>query len=449
MGWDSVRQRLKDMDLSVRSSALTDMVDACASGAVECAPASNLVNLHIHTIFSYSGYGHSPMSLAWLAKEKGWRAVGTVDFDVLDGVDETMTALDRVGVRGAAGLETRVFLPEHANWEFNSPGEPGIIYYVGVGFVSSAPAPAAEATLTDMRERAAQRNREMTARINAFLAPVVADYDRDVLPLTPSGNATERHILVAYDIAARKRFPMRADLLAYWADKLSVDVAVVDGFLGDTPFPHDLIRSKLMKRGGVGYAQPGPNTFPPLDRVNRAIIDCGALPTYAFLDGMSEGEQHLDTLCELLIGKGMAGLTIVPDRNWNIADPEERAAKIAELDATMTLARDMDLPVFIGTEMNKAGQREMDDLEAEPLRPYREDFVDGADMLYGHTLAQRALGRGYQSDWARTHLPDRAGRNGFYVELGRSVSPGSTALRRVRDAAHIEEPQAFLNHLSD
>jgi hypothetical protein len=37
----------------------------------------------------------------------------------------------------------------------------------------------------------------MISRLNVFLDPVMVDYDRDVLPLTPSGNATERHLLVA------------------------------------------------------------------------------------------------------------------------------------------------------------------------------------------------------------------------------------------------------------
>ena len=31
---------------------------------------------------------HSPSSLAWLAAERGWHGLATVDFDVLDGVGE-------------------------------------------------------------------------------------------------------------------------------------------------------------------------------------------------------------------------------------------------------------------------------------------------------------------------------------------------------------------------
>ena len=111
----------------------------------------------------------------------------------------------------APGMETRVYIPEFATREINSPGEPGIFYLMGIGFASSqAPAEAA-AILADMRQRAEERNRAMVDKLNAYLAPVSIDYDRDVLPLTPPGNATERHMLVAYDAAAQRAFPDAPD----------------------------------------------------------------------------------------------------------------------------------------------------------------------------------------------------------------------------------------------
>ena len=172
-----------------------------------------------------------------------------------------------------------------------------------------------------MRRGAAERNREMVARINAHLDPVKIDYDRDVLPLTPAGNATERHILVAYDVAARARYPERERLVAFWAGKLGVEPAKVAPTLGDAPRPNELVRSRLMKRGGVGYVQPGAESFPPLQKVNEAIIACGAVPLAAYLDGASDGEQRLAELLELQIRQGVAGINIVPDRNWNYRRP--------------------------------------------------------------------------------------------------------------------------------
>ncbi len=46
-----------------------------------------------------------------------------------------------------------------------------------------------------------------------------------------------------------------------------------------------------MKRGGVGYVQPGNDTFPTVEQFHELITACGALPCAAWLDGLSEGEQ--------------------------------------------------------------------------------------------------------------------------------------------------------------
>ncbi len=441
------RQRLNDFDPTERQRALDDLLAAHRAGGAPWAPSSRGVNLHCHTVFSYNGYGHSPTSLAWLAAEQGWRMLATVDFDVLDGVEETLAACDRVGVRGAAGIETRTYLPEFSAYETNSPGEPGVFYHIGVGFTSSQPAPQAAQTLDAMRRRAAERNRDMVARINAHLAPATVDYDRDVLPLTPAGNATERHILIAYDAAARRAFPDRADLLTFWAAKLGMSAEAVGQFMGDAPFPHDQIRSKLMKRGGVGYVQPGPDTFPPFDEVNRAILACGAVPVLGWLDGTSAGEQRMEELLALLIPKGVAAVNIIPDRNWNLSNAEERTLKVREMYRIVELARANDLPILAGTELNKAGQRLIDDFDAEPMRPLLGDFVSGADWLYGHTVMQRALGAGASSAWAARHLPARRERNAFYVAVGQAAAPGAEVIARLAALGGEASPEQVLARL--
>ena len=131
-----------------------------------------------HTFFSFNGYGYSPTALAWLAKRHGIKLMGIVDFDVLDAVDEFLAACDTVGVRGSAGIETRVFIPEFATREINSPGEPGVYYHMGIGFTSSQVPEAVAPILAAMRRRAIERNQDMLARINAHLTPVTIDYEQ-------------------------------------------------------------------------------------------------------------------------------------------------------------------------------------------------------------------------------------------------------------------------------
>lgn len=440
----TLESQLNDFSPVARAQALSALDDLAHRGAAALETEREVANLHCHTFFSFNAYGYSPSGLAWLAKRQGFKLLGIVDFDVLDAVEEFLQACERLEVRGSAGMETRVYIPEFATREINSPGEPGVYYYMGIGFTSSQPPDQVAPILTDMRRRAEQRNRTMVERINAYLSPVAVDYDREVLPLTPAGNATERHILAAYIGAAASHF---ADPVPFWAGKLRMTPEQVTAQIGDAPRFQNTVRSSLMKRGGVGYTQPGPDTFPSVDEVNQLVTACGALPCATWLDGLSAGEQAMEELLTLLIDKGAVALNIIPDRNWNIPDPEMRRVKIQNLYAAVALAEKLDLPLNIGTEMNAPGQKLVDDFDAPELAPVRQAFLDGAYFIYGHTLLQRALGLGYQSPWAQRHLPARRDRNTFYTRVGCRVPPGKASLERLRQLDNQDSPEKILNSL--
>jgi hypothetical protein len=394
--------RLNDFDANIRAEALAQLNAMAQQGAVQLAAEADVANMHCHTFFSFNAYGYSPTALAWLAKRRGFKLMGIVDFDVLDGVDEFLDACEAVGVRGTAGIETRVFIPEFATREINSPGEPGICYHMGIGFTSSQVPGSVAGILADMRRQVAQRNQGLIARVNAHLKPVAIDYQRDVLPLTPGGNPTERHIVVAYLEAAERVTP---DPIKFWADKLDAGYDEVAALTSDLPKLQNLIRSRLMKRGGVGYVEPSHD-----------------------------------------MSQGAVALNIIPDRNWNIADPELRQIKVRHLMDIVQLAQELALPLNVGTEMNSFGQKLIDDFDAPELIPVRQAFLDGAYFIYGHTALQRALGLGYLSEWAQTHLPTRRQRNEFYTRVGYRVPPGRASMARLRQTT-VTRPGDILDQI--
>ncbi len=424
---------LNDFSPEVRAQSLAQLNTLVQQGTLRLAAEKNVANMHCHTFFSFNGYGYSPSMLAWIAKREGFKLMGIVDFDVLDGVDEFLSACDLVEVRGTAGMETRVFVPEFASREINSPGEPGVYYHMGIGFTSSYVPETARGILDDMRARAVHRNQAMIKRVNAYLGQVQIDYEADVLPLTPKGYATERHMVVAYIQAAARAV---SDQVGFWAEKLRTDPAQVRDVLSDSPKFQKLVRAKLMKRGGVGYVQPGPQTFPTVEEVNGLILACGALPCMTWLDGTSEGERAIEELFELLMGKGAVALNIVPDRNWNIADPDIHRVKVQNLYHVVKLAEALALPINVGTEMNSYGLKLVDDFDAPELAPVRDAFMDGAYFIYGHTMLQRACGMGYQSEWANDHLPSRRERNEFYAAMGRRIPPGKASLTVLKQSVN-------------
>jgi hypothetical protein len=225
-------------------------------------------------------------------------------------------------------------------------------------------------------------------------------------------------MVVAYARAAERTV---LDVAPFWAGKLNTPPDHVRALLADPPAFQNLLRARLMKRGGVGYVQPGPDTFPTVAEFHDLILACGALPCLTWLDGTSPGEQAMEELLALLIGQGVVALNIVPDRNWNVPEPQARRTKVENLYRVVRLAQDLALPLNVGTEMNSFGQKWVDDFAVAELAPLRQVFLDGAYFIYGHTVLERTRGRGYQSAWAQAHLPDRRERNEFYTWVGRRV----------------------------
>ena len=441
-----LEKSLYDFNPSIRQKVIMDLSRSITAGELTVEAEKEAFNLHCHTFFSFNAYGYSPSGLAWLAKQKGFKALGIVDFDTLDGVSEFLDACDLLGVRGSAGIETRIIIPEFATREINSPGEPGVCYHIGLGFTSTTVPDSAAEILDKMRKRANQRNREMITRINQYLAPVAVDYDLDVLPLTPAGNATERHMLTAYIRTVEKQVSNAAN---FWSKALGQTPDQIQAVMRDPAKFSNQIRSKLMKKGGVGYAQPDPASFPGIKEVHTLFTACGALPCFGWLDGTSTGEKDIVELLDLMVSKGVVVTNVVPDRNWNIADPEQKKLKLQNLVDFVKLCQDMDLPINAGTEMNSPGNKLVDDFDAPEMQPLYPVFLDGAYFIYGHTCLQRNMGCGYQSDWAKAYFPGRHERNAFYSRVGRLTPPGKIGVEFFTHMDHNYSPKDIINLLEN
>jgi hypothetical protein len=356
------------------------------------------VNLHLHSFFSYNAEGWSPVQIALESKRCGLHSVGIIDFDVLDGLAEFIWAGDQLGLKTSVGLETRSFLGELADSEIDSPGEPGVSYIAGAGFNKVPEEGTPEAVfLQELFDRSKQRNIALISRINEKIPHLAIDYESDVLPLTPSGNATERHIVRAY--IAKSRTNSSANALATaWSDVLGKSKSEVSDLLKDAASLEDIVRSKLAKRGGLGYVQPSAETFPETGKVFAWMKACGAIPMESWLDGTSDGEKDASALLELSWSQGARALNIIPDRNWNIKDPGVKSIKVSNLRDIIKTADTMGMPIHIGTEMNKAGQPFYDDLNGPVLREFRDVILKGSRIVLGHNVLSRFTDVHYVSD---------------------------------------------------
>ena len=447
----SLEARLNDFDPSVRRLAFTNLLENAGREPNGSAAENAAVNMHCHSFFSFNSYGFSPTGLAWLAKRLKLHAIGIVDFDVLDGVGEFLDACDLADLRGSAAMETRIYIPEFADRVTNSPGEPGISYHTGIGFTSNIVNEKSNTILKNMRSRADLRNRGIVEKLNHYLYPVCIDYDRDAVPLTPSGNVTERHILAAYTRAADAANP---DLAKFWSQKLEVDVQKTEELLQNPAEFLKVARGKLMKLGGVGYIPPSPQAFPSVEEFHEMVISSGAIPAINYLDGTTPGEQCMQELLTLLVGKGVGAMNMIP----NLAIPDIRGnlemtgvhrERCNLFYNTVRLAQEFDLPLHIGTEMNTHGQRLVDDLNSPELMPVRQQFLDGAYFVNGHSRLQKISSMGYQSEWARVYLPTRVERNNFYTRAGYLVDPGYRGIKKLREINPAMNPDKVLKILTD
>ncbi|MDE3068449.1 MAG: hypothetical protein KGJ60_13010 [Verrucomicrobiota bacterium] len=399
---ETFERQLDSFDAGQRRQALSALWRLVDQGQITLPVPGADVNLHAHTFFSYNAYGYSPSKFAWFARKRGLAAAGIVDFDVLDGLEEFWEAGKLIGLKRCVSLETRVFVPEFSTRVINSPGEPGVAYHMGAGF----PREARHPLLAQMRRTAESRNRELVRRVNEFLKPVGLDYDRDVLPLTPNGNATERHICEAYSRMADA---------AFWKEKLG-------DCPGDPARLQALIRSKMMKKGGPGYVPPGRDSFPVMADMNQFVLESGAIPTLTWLDGTSEGEKCIEELFAVARSTGAAALNLIPDRNYT---PGVKDEKLKNLYDVAALAERHGFPVVAGTEMNAPGNKFVDDFSTAELKPLVPVFLKGAHIVYAHSVLQRAGGLGYLSAWAKENFASVKAKNDFFEKLGRELEPAA------------------------
>lgn len=415
---EELEQKLDSFDSAVRKEALSALCEKVRSGEISLPEPGTDVNLHCHTFFSYNTYGYSPSKFAWLARRRGLAFAGVVDFDVLDALEEFLEAAKELGLKGCAGMETRVFVPEFSDRVINSPGEPGISYHMGVGFPTSTLQGKLQDFLLNLRRLAQQRNRDLMGRVNQYLKPVELDYEKDVLVLTPSGNPTERHVCLAYARKAREMFDDDNALQQFWSEKLGVDIK-----RSDLPQGRELlntIRAKTMKRGGVGYVLPDKGSFPLMADTNHFILAAGGIPTVTWLDGTSEGEKAIEELLEVSKATGAAAINVIPDRNYGPGHGDE---KLTNLYSVIELAQKLYLPVVVGTEMNSPGQKFVDDFDTKELSPLVPVFLKGAHIFYAHSVLQQQCGLGYTSEWAKGNFKDIQEKNEFFQTVGSSLQP--------------------------
>jgi hypothetical protein len=226
---------------------------------------------------------------------------------------------------------------------------------------------------------------------------------------------------LAYARKAASVFSSEDALAALWTGKLGATADQLD--LPDGPNLQAHLRARTMKRGGVGYVTPDAESFPKLDDMNRFALEAGAIPTMAWLDGTTDGEQAMGEWMDTAARSGAAAINLIPDRNYT---PGVKDEKLHNLYDVVKKAEARGFPVIVGTELNAPGQKFVDAFDSKELAPLTDTFMRGARIAFAHTALQAAAGLGYLSEWAGARFPDVHEKNDFYADLGRRLPAAYT-----------------------
>lgn len=431
-----------------RKQALAEAARRFETGEVGRPMETGWTNPIARTFFSYSVAGFSPSRLTWEAVVRGLSVIGSADLDNLGAMNEMFAAGEALHIRTTVSLETTVLVDSYADRDINRVGFPGVMRAMGVGF-SSVPGTGAEhgKLIATLPQRAVARNVALIEKINALLTPVKIDFESDVLPLTPAGNATEKHISAAYARKAMTIFTDSVDLAVFWADVLGRSPADVGELLADQDVFLDSLAEKIMPTV-AGQSPAGERDHPSAEAFFQAVRASGAIPCLCWQGGDTDGEKDAEQLLSDAEGWGARAVAVTPDGSWNLSDPEKKAQGLKALEELMVAARKRRMPILAGSRMNRPGQKFVDSFDAPEVAPYVREFTDSAYWLYGHTLLARALGYGVGSPWARLRLGrDRGRTNAFYLEVGKTARPGSSLRRVLSGEGADSTPEEILNLL--
>jgi len=113
--------------------------------------------------------------------------------------------------------------------------------------------------------------------------------------------------------------------------------------------------------------------------MNEFVLLCGAIPTFTWLDGCSNGEQSIEELVEVGRSTGVAAFNIIPDRNYT---PGQKDQKLGKFKSGGSInPGPWDFLYSGGTEMNSPGQKFVDDFSSAELAPITTVFLRGSWIL--------------------------------------------------------------------
>jgi hypothetical protein len=397
---------------------------------------SDEVNNHVHTFFSFSPY--SPSAAAWMARNAGLRAVGSVDHDSISAAEEMIAACKVVGIASTVGCEVRVNFSgtRVEGRKINNPDSSNLAYMVMHGIPRNRIGEV-DAFLHPIREERNKRNKVETAAMSQLLVdrggPQISfDQVLSQSKMNEGGGVTERHILYAASLALIKQFKKGKKLRTWLEEKVTGALpSKVKGFLDDTDNPHyayDLLGALKSSFLPEFFVQPTERECVHVSKAVDFANGIHAIPAYAYLGDVGESptgdkkaeqfeDAYLDELFEELKALDFKAVTYMPPRNT-----------LDQLKRVQTLCEQHELMEISGVDINSSRQ---EFTCPEILQPEFRHLITSTWALIAHeklTTSDPEYALFVEGNPSGASLKERVEA---YAEVGRRIDP--TAPERALD----------------
>ncbi len=281
------------------------------------------VNNHIHTPYSFSSFSDMDEIFSLAVSEK-INVLGINDFYVADGYNVFKEKAFHSGIFPMFNMEYIGLLNDEqsAGIRVNDPNNPGRTYLTGKAFKYPFRLNGRyEKMLEGVVNESQGQLKEMVDKTNIRFASVglsiTLSYD-EIKERFAENLVRERHLARAIRMAVFESFSTNNDRMEAMKKMLNAEVG--EQLLSNEAALENLIRSKLLKKGGTAFVEETESSFLPVPDLVKLILNAGGIPTYPVLlddpaGNFTKFEEDWQKLYKRLISLGIYAIELIPGRN--------------------------------------------------------------------------------------------------------------------------------------
>ena len=422
MNQNNLINMLNDEKKENRLAALFEIKKKTDSGEIPKPQATNNVNNHIHTSYSFSPY--SPAKAIYMAYANGLLTAGIMDHDSIGGAAEFIEAGKIIGISTTIGVETRVDMSKTklSGKRINNTDQDSVAY-VALHGIPHSYIEAFDGYFSLFRKNRNIRNKKMCENISEIMKPydISLDFEEHVLPLSKykeGGSVTERHITFALSKLIAEKYKTPAEVLNFLKNKMGLEVSekAKAALTENNPeyYLYDILnilKADMVEKFYIDAYDECPNVEDYI-KISKAS---GAISAYAYLGDIADSvtgdkrpqkfeDDYLELLFSEIVRLGFNAVTYMPTRNTK-----------AQLERIIGLCKKNNLFQISGEDINSPRQSFICQALQEPMFSH---LIDSTWALIRHeAAATKNEDEGMFSDMMITKYPNIADRVKYFREL--------------------------------